>query len=85
MTSSDILRLIGYLLQVLAWLIIARALLSWFPNLRGNALVDLIHQLTDPVLIPLQRIIPRIGMIDISPMVATLVLFAISTVLLSSS
>lgn len=77
----NILQFVGFLLYVMGWLIIARALLSWFPNARGNPIVQLVHDITDPIMIPLQKVIPRIGMIDISPMVAVLVLFAISRML----
>ena len=77
--AENVLPFIGTLLQIMAWLIIARALLSWFPNARGNALVDVLYQITDPILIPLQRVVPRIGMIDISPMIAVFVLFILGS------
>jgi len=58
--------------------IVARALLSWF-NLRpDNPLVVILFDVTEPILAPLRRIIPRIGMLDISPMVAILLLYLIS-------
>ncbi len=85
MTSSDIIQLIAWLLQVMGFLIIARALLSWFPNIQGNPLVQVVHQLTDPILIPIQRIVPRVGMLDLSPMIATLLLFGISGALLGAA
>jgi len=75
----------GYLLMVMGYLIVARALLSWFPNARGNMFVQVIYQLTDPIIIPLQRVVPRIGMIDISPMVAVIILFGLGQFLLSLS
>lgn len=81
MTADKILPLIGLVLYLLAWLIIARSLLSWFPNARGNPFIEIVFHLTDPILVPLQRIIPRLGMIDLSPMIATLVLFALAAVL----
>lgn len=81
MTAGQVLPLIGLILNIFGWLIIVRSLLSWFPNARGNQVVEMIYQVTDPVLIPLQRIVPRIGMIDISPMIAVLVLFALAGVL----
>ena len=82
MTSGEtLLQFIGYLFYLMGWLIIARALLSWFPNARGNMIVEVIHQITDPVMIPLQRLIPRIGMIDISPMIAVIVFFTIANAL----
>ncbi len=44
-----------------------------------------LDSVTDPVLDPLRRLIPRIGMIDLSPMVAIIVLFAIRSALESSA
>lgn len=69
---------LSYLLQLLAWLIIARALLSWFPNSQNNQLVQILNQITDPIMQPLQRILPRFGMFDFSPLVAVLVLIFLS-------
>lgn len=65
--------------QLLVWIltiaIFARALLSWIPNLDPrNPFVVFIVQITEPVLAPLRSIIPRIGMIDLSPMVAIIIL-----------
>jgi YggT family protein len=62
------------LLQVLTIAIIIRALLSWFPIDRSNPLIQVLDQITEPVLAPLRRIIPTIGMIDITPLVAILLL-----------
>ncbi len=81
MTSENVLPLIGLVLYIMGWLIIARSLTSWFPNARGNPLVDILYQLTDPILVPLQRIVPRIGVIDISPMIATIILFVLASAL----
>jgi YggT family protein len=62
------------LLQILILAIFARAIISWFPVDRRNPLVRVLDEITEPVLAPLRRVIPRIGMIDITPMVATVVL-----------
>jgi len=53
-------------------LILVRALLSFVQVQRGNPVVPLIHQLTEPVLGPLRRRMPTPGGIDFSPMVAGL-------------
>jgi YggT family protein len=63
------------------YLIVARALSSWFPDARRHPIVQLLYQVTDPVMIPASRLIPRIGMIDISPMIVILVLFTVSDAL----
>ena len=81
MNAEDILGFIGFLVYIYAWLIFARAILSWFPSARGSAVVEILHQITDPLLIPLSRVIPRIGMIDISTMVAFIALQFIAALL----
>jgi YggT family protein len=68
---------IGTVLELLGWMIVARALLSWFPNARKNQFVQILAQLTDPILVPMSRIIPRAGMFDFSPMIAIFVLFIV--------
>lgn len=77
MTTETLFQLITGLLQVLIWLIIARSFMTWFPNARGNPIVEILYQITDPILLPLQRLVPRIGMIDISPIVAVLILIVL--------
>ena len=79
--SGSPLLFIGYLLQIFAYLVIARALTTWFPNARYHPIVQLLYQITDPVMIPLSRLVPRIGMIDLSPMILVLGLFFISRAL----
>jgi YggT family protein len=79
--SGSPLEFIGFILQIFAYLVIARALSTWFPNARQYAIVQLLYQITDPVMIPLSRIIPRIGMIDISPMILVFGLLFISSAL----
>lgn len=68
---------IDILFQVLIFAIVGRALLSWFPVRPGNPFFQLaliLHQITEPILAPLRRVIPTIGMIDISPIVAIFLL-----------
>ena len=66
-------------------LIIARALLSWFPNIdRRNPAVDFIFSLTEPVLAPIRSVMLRGMMIDFSPMIAIILIQAIARVLLSN-
>jgi YggT family protein len=62
------------LLQILNLAILIRVLLSWFPINPSNPLVRLVFDITEPVLAPFRRVIPTIGMIDLSPLAAILVL-----------
>jgi YggT family protein len=59
---------------VLTGAIFIRALLSWFPIDPRNPLVTLLYDVTEPILDPLRRVIPRLGMIDITPLVAIILI-----------
>ena len=59
------------LLQLYSLLIIIRALTSWMRVGPRNQFVRILNAVTDPVLDPIQRVIPPIGgNLDISPVVA---------------
>ena len=54
--------------------IFLRALLTWFPIDPRNPLVTVLYDVTEPVLDPLRSVIPRLGMIDITPLVAIILI-----------
>jgi YggT family protein len=74
---TEVIQGVGLLIQILAFAIFARAILSWFPIDRGGPVFQALDAVTEPILDPLRRIIPRIGMIDLSPMIAMLLLLFI--------
>ena len=52
--------------------IVARAIVSFFPIGPGSALApvaQVLYQLTEPVFAPVRRVIPTIGMLDLTPLV----------------
>ena len=81
---SELLGIIGTAMQLMAFAIIARSLTTWFPTARNNPVVQILYQITDPILIPLSRVIPRAGMFDFTPMVAVIVLFILARVFMSA-
>ncbi|MBK9796094.1 MAG: YggT family protein [Holophagaceae bacterium] len=68
-------------LTVLSWLLIASALISWFPIDPGNRWVKLLHAITDPVLHPIRAIVPPIGGISLDIFIALLLLWGVQRVL----
>jgi YggT family protein len=63
--------------------LVARAIMSWFPIRPGTpaaSIFGVLHDVTEPVLGPLRRIIPPAGMFDLS----FLVLFIVLTILRSA-
>ncbi|MCP3706537.1 YggT family protein [Paraburkholderia sp. CNPSo 3274] len=71
-----VLTLVKWALNLLIWLTILMALLSWL-NPRSAAM-PVLFQLTAPFLNPLRRILPNLGGLDLSP----ILLFVIVQVLL---
>lgn len=67
---GSILSLLATLIQIYSLVLLARVILSWIPNVNPtNPIVNVLYQLTEPVLEPVRRAMPQLGMIDISPIV----------------
>jgi len=79
---GDIAQYVEALSLVYLVLIFIRVLLSWVPRMPYNralrAVVTFVEETTDPYLNIFRRVIPRLGPIDISPIVAILVLSIVS-------
>ena len=60
--------------------LLARVTLSWTNPRGGGAITATVYQLTEPILAPIRRILPPTSGIDWSPLIAMLVLGAISRV-----
>lgn len=60
------------LLQLYSYVLLARALVSWIPNLDPyHPAVQFLYRLTEPVLEPIRKLIPPLGgVMDISIIVA---------------
>lgn len=60
-------------LSLLFWIVIIRAILSWFSQGR-NPIELVMHQLTEPLLRPIRRVIPPLGGLDLSVLVVLIAL-----------
>ena len=81
--------MVGFINAIILFLylaIFARVIVSWIaPMGSNNPLITLVYQITEPILAPLRRIIPRIGAFDFTPMIALIILAVIQRVLNSAS
>ncbi len=66
----SIVQLLSGILSLLTYGIIARAVLSWIRPNPGNPLVRLLHRVTDPIMRPIEQIVPNFGGLDVSPIIA---------------
>ncbi|MDV6315816.1 YggT family protein [Idiomarina sp. HP20-50] len=70
---QGILTAISSLLSMLFWVLIIRAILSWFSQ-GYNPVEAMLHQITEPLLAPVRKIIPPIGGLDLSVLVVIIAL-----------
>ena len=75
--------LIDIFFTLLNLAILARVLLSWVRVSPYHPAVELLYRITEPILAPLRRVIPSIGMVDISPVIALILLQIIREVLVA--
>jgi YggT family protein len=80
---STLAEIVDYVLLIYMWIIIVRALLTWVNPDPYNPIVRFIHRVTEPVLRPIRYRLPthQIGL-DLSPMVAVLVIHFVGRVFL---
>ena len=70
------------LLSVLVLFIFIRFISTWFVFTK-NTFLGFVKRVTDPIMIPVQRLIPPIGMFDISAMIVLIVIGLLQTVVLN--
>ena len=70
------------LLSVLVLFIFIRFISSWFVFTR-NTFLGFVKRVTDPILLPVQKVIPPIGMFDISAMIVLLLIGFLQSIVLS--
>ena len=73
-------KFLSLLCEVLTIAILVRVVLSWFSQGQTNMLTNIVFQVTEPILAPLRRIIPKAGMLDFSPMAAIIILQVLASV-----
>ncbi|AIQ60203.1 YggT family protein [Paenibacillus borealis] len=72
---DQITSIIDILFKIYYYMIFIYILMSWLPNLRENFIGELLGKLVEPYLTPFRKIIPPLfGTIDISPIIAIVVL-----------
>ncbi|WP_314084138.1 YggT family protein [uncultured Gemella sp.] len=69
-----VFKFIRYLFNFYEYSMFAYILSSWVPQIKNNIIVEFLEVICEPYLKLFRKIIPPIGMLDISPVVALIVL-----------
>jgi YggT family protein len=67
-------QLVSLLINVFIFAVFARAILSWFDSGNYNSASSLLQSLTEPVLNMCRKVIPDLGGMDLSPLIALVAL-----------
>jgi YggT family protein len=78
---SNPLSLLAAVIQLLGLAVFFRAILSWVVRDPYNPIVRALGTITEPILQPLRQIVPRMGMMDLTPLVAIVLLSFIGRML----
>lgn len=71
----NLVSIVDFVFQLLYVLLLVRVLLSWIPGVNYyHPVVQFIHRTTSPVLNPIRRVMPPVAGLDLSPLVAILLL-----------
>lgn len=75
---------ISLLINILVLAIFLRAIISWFRLAPDNPIVVILTQVTEPILAPLRRVIPSLGLFDITPWIAMILLQFLGQLIVSN-
>ncbi|MDW3095730.1 MAG: YggT family protein [Gammaproteobacteria bacterium] len=76
---NTILQVIILIVSIFLYAVIIRAILSWFAgmNMGHNPILSILNSITEPILAPARKVIPPIGMFDLSAMAVILFLYSV--------
>lgn len=73
---SSIIYAFGELIKAVIWIyiiaLILQAVTSWIGSTSGNPISPLVNSLTAPIVRPIRKVVPLVGMMDLSPLIAIL-------------
>ncbi len=72
------------LIPILEIAIFVRVIMSWFDQGGTSTVSRIVREITEPILAPIRKIMPNLGMIDLSPLIALLLLQMIQTMVMSA-
>jgi YggT family protein len=77
-----LIKMVASAIEIYAYIVVARAILSWVNPDPYNPIVRFLYNATEPVLQRLRRLLPlRVGGLDFTPMVLIFALFFVSNFL----
>ncbi|MCP5208231.1 MAG: YggT family protein [Hahellaceae bacterium] len=73
--------LLALVTKIYFWAIIAVIILSWVAQGSYHPAIQLLHQLTEPIMAPFRKLLPPLGGLDLSPILVFLILNVVEIVI----
>ena len=86
--SEFVILFVNLLASALWMALIGRVIISWLNIDRENPLYPIaaiIYQITEPILAPIRSVLPSFGMLDLSPMVAIILIIVVQRVIVAAA
>lgn len=80
MIAYLLIQIINLLAQAVTLLMLAYAILSWVAK-PWNQVRMFVDRISEPLLAPIRRVVPLVGMVDISPLILILLVQLIANIL----
>jgi YggT family protein len=81
--AAFLIQIINIAYYAIVLLLLGRMLLSWFNPDPYNPIVQFLHNATEPILAPVRRRLPPMGMFDFSPLVVLIAALILQRILIS--
>ncbi|MCR4337350.1 MAG: YggT family protein [Candidatus Omnitrophica bacterium] len=76
-------KLTDVVLTIFFWLVMVRAVISWVNADPFNPIVQFLHRTTEPILEPIRRLLPPMGL-DFSPIIVFLLIMVVKGIVVQS-
>lgn len=77
----SVITVLGLIVKIYFWSVIAIVVVSWIAPGSHHPAIQLVAQITEPVMRPVRNLIPAVGGLDLSPIVVFLILNVVSVVI----
>jgi len=81
MSPFSLFSIISTALNIYTFVILARCIISWVAPNTYNGFTKLVYDLTEPPMAAIRRILPSMGMIDLSPFILLLLINILNRVM----
>lgn len=82
--GAELASLLLTVIQILSLLIFARAIFSWFDPGFSSQIGRILFQITEPIIAPIRQVLPPMGMLDLSVLVALVLLMILQQLIRSA-